>query len=142
MGIQLIENTDFEHAEAYLLIEKEALNSIVIQSQVLSGSMIKKCHYKNVVFSDCSFYGCHFQDVIFDNCIFENCSFDFSHIQKSFFKNTSFSGCHWTASSLRRNKFVDGQIERNLLAIIENEQNEIIEKEESSILFFEFALAS
>lgn len=142
MGIQLIEKTDFEYAEAYLRIENEVLNSTVIESQILSGSLIKKCHYKNVVFSECSFYGCHFQDVIFDNCIFENCHFDFSHIQKTTFRNTSFSGCQWTASSLRRSIFVDGQLERNLLAIIENDQNKIIEKDESSLLFFEFALAS
>lgn len=125
MFTQTIEKTHLVSSESYQLVMDEQLDSIVISSQILAGSRILMSTYRQVVFSDCTFYACDFQGVTFENCIFENCNFAFSHIKKCQFKNCSFSHCNFTASSSTNSTYEDCQLAEGLENILRNGKNRI-----------------
>lgn len=116
--------------ESYKAIVKEQLSSVVIDSQVLSGSIIRLSSYNQVVFTNCVFYACDFKDNLFKNCIFENCSFEFSHIRESQFKNCNFTDCNWIASSsidcIYENCDIGPEIQNNVFST----NNKILASEE------------
>jgi uncharacterized protein YjbI with pentapeptide repeats len=126
MFTQAIEKTQFVSSELYQLIKDEALDSVVISSQILAGSRILLSTYRQVVFSDCVFYGCDFQGVRFENCIFENCGFEFTHFKKCHFKNCSFSDCNWLASTSTGSVYEDCELYPSQDELLIRGQNEIL----------------
>ena len=105
----------------YQTIEKEVLKMTVVSSQTLSGSLIRDCHYKQVVFTDCIFDCCEFIATKFHDCIFENCTFQYSNMAECHFENCSFSDCKNESSFFRKKVLCD-------LAIKTKPLNEIIMK--------------
>lgn len=107
MFTQHSEITEFFSETSFQTISNKSIECAVISSQLMTGSKIAKCSYKQVVFSECTFNSCEFQGVIFENCVFENCSFEFSHIRSSSFNNCNFSNCTWRASSSTKSIYID-----------------------------------
>lgn len=125
MFTQTIEKTELVSAESYQLIKDEQLEAIVVSSQVLAGSRILFSTYRQVVFTDCTFYACDFQGVTFENCIFENCNFEFSHMKKCQFKNCNFTDCVFKASTSTNSSYMDCDLSEDLRALLANGKNNL-----------------
>lgn len=90
------------HHALYQIIKNESLEMVVISSQTLSGSLIQKSQYHQVIFSNCLFDCCEFQHTIFSNCIFENCTFQYTNLSDCTLNNCCFSDCILESSYLRK----------------------------------------
>lgn len=117
--------TQIVSAEAYQMIKDEHLASIVVANQSLAGSRILMSTYRQVVFSECSFYACEFQAVTFENCIFANCNFEFSHIRNCRFVNCSFENCNWQACSTTISVYKNCELDQSLKKMTSSFENEV-----------------
>jgi uncharacterized protein YjbI with pentapeptide repeats len=104
-------------------IQDEALCSLTISAQALTGSYVQSSTYTSVRFSSCVFYSCTFQGVSFNNCNFENCDFEFTHFKDCQFNNCTFINCNWAASSTRQSSFVDCELDSYISAMTESNNN-------------------
>ena len=125
MTAQVIELTNNHETACYQEVSDEALSKLVVSSQVLSGSKVSKCHYEQVVFTECLFYATEFQGVMFVNCIFENCNFEFTHIRNCKFLNCNFNHCTWKASSTINTIYEDCDLDISLSRLTEVNGNEL-----------------
>lgn len=112
------------------MVKDEHLAFLVIAHQVLAGSRILLSTYRQVVFSDCTFYATEFQGVTFENCVFENCNFEFSHLRKCNFKNSSFHNCKFVATSLQKSIFEDCVLETGIENLTYGNQNQVFYKKD------------
>jgi uncharacterized protein YjbI with pentapeptide repeats len=125
MFTQTFEKTQIESSESYQMIKDEHLAFLVVAHQILAGSRVSLSTYRQVVFSDCTFYATEFQGVTFENCVFENCNFEFSHLRKCKFKNCSFKECKWVAASVSSSTFEDCVLEDVIEALTYGNQNQV-----------------
>ncbi len=107
------------------MIKDEHLAFLVVAHQILAGSRVSLSTYRQVVFSDCTFYATEFQGVTFENCVFENCNFEFSHLRKCKFKNCSFQNCKWVAASISTSTFEDCVLEAGIETLTYGNQNQV-----------------
>lgn len=131
MITQTFEKTQIVSSESYQMVKDEHLAFVVVAHQVLAGSRILLSTYRQVVFSDCTFYATEFQGVTFENCIFENCNFEFSHLRKCTFKNCSFNNCKYVATSVQKTIFNECVLEEGMEALTYGNQNQVVYKDES-----------
>ncbi len=125
MFTQTFEKTQIESSESYQMIKDEHLAFLVVSHQILAGSRVSMSTYRQVVFSDCTFYATQFQGVTFENCVFENCNFEFSHLRKCKFKNCSFNNCKWVAASVFSTTFENCVLEAGIEALTYGNRNEV-----------------
>ncbi len=131
MITQTFEKTQIVSTESYQMIKDEHLAFLVVANQILAGSRVSLSSYRQVVFSDCTFYATQFQGVTFENCIFENCNFEFSHMRKCTFKNCSFNNCKWVAASVYSTSFEDCVLDAGIESLTQGNRNEVIYNSES-----------
>lgn len=125
MITQTFEKTQIVSSESYQMVKDEHLAFLVIAHQILAGSRVLLSTYRQVVFSDCTFYATEFQGVTFENCVFENCNFEFSHLRKCNFKNCSFHNCKYVATSVQKTIFHDCVLEEGMEALTYGNQNQV-----------------
>lgn len=131
MFTQTFEKTQIESSESYQMIKDEHLAFLVVAHQILAGSRVSLSTYRQVVFSDCTFYATQFHGVTFENCVFENCNFEFSHLRKCKFKNCSFNNCKWVAASIFSTEFIDCVLEAGIESLTYGNHNQVIYQSES-----------
>lgn len=131
MITQTFEKTQIVSSESYQMIKDEHLAFLVVSHQILAGSRVSMSTYRQVVFSDCTFYATQFQGVTFENCVFENCNFEFSHLRKCKFKNCSFNNCKFVAASVISSSFEDCVLEEGIETLTYGNRNEVTYKSDS-----------
>ena len=129
MITQTFEKTQVVSSESYQMIKDEHLAFLVVTHQILAGSRILLSTYRQVVFSDCTFYGTEFQGLTFDNCVLENCNFEFSHLRKCKFKNCSFNNCKFVATSLHSTIFDECILDEGMDELTLGNQNQVFYKD-------------
>jgi len=129
----VIEGIEITQFEQHMRIQDEALSSLTITAQALSGSNVQSSTYTSVVFSSCVFLSCTFQEVTFRDCNFKQCDFEFTHFKNCIFDNCTFENCTWPASSTRSSSFIDCELDPVFSALTENNSNS---------MEFTFALAA
>jgi len=144
MTTQIIEITDPSMSDSYQMIQEESLECIVVSGQILAGSKVLGCNYKQVVFSQCDFFACEFQGVTFENCVFENCNFNFTHLRNCNFKNCSFTNCNWKATTSIKSIYTECELDQTLTSLCLGSGN-VIKKtphDHTTDIYIEIALAS
>ncbi|MCT4642207.1 MAG: pentapeptide repeat-containing protein [Bacteriovoracaceae bacterium] len=80
---------------SYSFISDVKVENTVKENLLISGSVLNKNYFENVIFCNCEFQASAIKDAKFVNCLFINCNFNFCKLENCNFISCTIEGSYF-----------------------------------------------